>query len=299
MTLPFLSPVSSREITETDIHPLTELLARGLGYPSGYFLQVFERLTHHKTPAGFPKYGYAMMSGDLIVGAILLIFTTIETEVGTSVRCHVTSWYVLPEYRSYGALFFSKALKWKDVTYLNISARPPTLPFLKVQGFSKYSEGQFLAIPAVNFSSGKERAKVVGAEIVPSAHFETFERDLLLDHARYGCVSLWCMTSQRAYPFVFRPHLFRGFIPGAQLMYCRDVDDFVRYARPIGLFLARRGILVVRVDSNGPIPKLVGRYFAGMGPRYYRGGRHPRLGDLAYTQAAMCALPRRKGPDPL
>jgi len=298
MTLSFLSSVATREITESDIRPLSELLGKGLGYSSEYFLQVFDRLTHHNTPEGFPKYGYAMTSGDLIVGAVLLIFTRIKTDAGSSVRCHVTSWYVQPAYRSYGTLFFSKALRWKDVTYLNISARPSALPFLKVQRFSKYSEGQFVAIPLLNFGFGGEPAQVVGAETIPNSHFEDFERDLLVDHARYGCVSLWCVTSQRAYPFVFRPRRFKGYIPGAQLMYCREIDDFVRYARPIGRFLASRGILVVRVDSNGPIPNLVGRYFAGMDVRHYRGDR-PRLGDLAYTQAAMCALPRRKAVEPL
>ena len=297
MTLSF-SPVSSREIVESDIGPLAEFLGKGLGYPSEYYLQVFDRLTRHNTPDGFPKYGYVMTSGELIVGTILLIFTTINAGAASIVRCHVTSWYVQPEYRSYGTLFFSKALRWKEVTYLNISARPAALPFLKVQGFSKYSDGQFVAVPSLNFRRGGEGAKVIGAETIPTVHFEAFERDLLLDHAKYGCVSLWCMTSERAYPFVFRPRLFKGLIPGAQLMYCREVDDFARYAQPIGLYLASRGILVVRIDSNGPIPNLVGRYFAGMEPRHYRGTR-PRLGDLAYTQAAMCALPKRRGAEPL
>ena len=40
-----------------------------------------------------------------------------------------------------------------------------------------------------------------------------------LQHAAHGCVSLWCATSERAYPFVFRPRLVRGFVPCAQLIY--------------------------------------------------------------------------------
>ena len=35
-----------------------------------------------------------------------------------------------------------------------------------------------------------------------------FERELLLQHAAHGCISLWCATSERAYPFaMFSPRL--------------------------------------------------------------------------------------------
>lgn len=75
--------------------------------------------------------------------------------------------------------------------------------------------------------------------------------DLLLEHANFGCTSLWCITSQDAYRFVFRIRQVKK-VPCAQLVYCRSMDDFVRFARPIGYFLpgilaflgvARRGRL--------------------------------------------------------
>jgi hypothetical protein len=42
----------------------------------------------------------------------------------------------------------------------------------------------------------------------------------------------------------------------------------------------------VILDANGPIPGLYGKYRANM-PRYFRGPDRPRLGDLAYTEAAL------------
>ena len=76
----------------------------------------------------------------------------------------------------------------------------------------------------------------------------------------------------------------------AQLVYCRDIDDFVRFARPIGRFLALRGRPLIIIDANGPIRGLVGHYFAGRMPRYFRGPERPRLGDLAYTEAALFGM---------
>jgi hypothetical protein len=40
------------------------------------------------------------------------------------------------------------------------------------------------------------------------------------------------------------------------------------------------------IPANGPIPKLVGKFFDGK-PMYYFGPEAPQLGDLAYTEVAM------------
>jgi len=42
------------------------------------------------------------------------------------------------------------------------------------------------------------------------------------------------MCAERAYPFVFRRRWIRGIVPYAQLIYCSDVADFVRFAGPLG-----------------------------------------------------------------
>jgi hypothetical protein len=287
--------VCSREIADSDISRLADFLGRGLGYPSSYYRRILDRLAQRDPPTGLPRYGYLLETDNAIVGAILLIFAEMKLPEITTIRCHVTAWYVDPDYRIFGAIFYSKALNHKGVTYLNISARSSARPFLKLQGFSKYANGQFVAIPALTaaFTSSAGQVDVVGADTIPKLHLEPLEKELLLAHAGYGCLCLWCTTSERAYPFVFRKRYFKRLIPGLQLVYCRDIEDFVRFAGPIGSFLARRGQFFVRIDSNGPIPGLIGKYFEGMEPRYFKGSK-PRLGDLAYTQLAMTPFVRRE-----
>src|SRR5581483_11184868 len=273
----------SREIEESDFRSLSEFLGLGLGYPSAYYLQILERLAGRPHLPNFPKYGYLLENDETIVGAILLIFTQFDLPDIREIRCHVTSWYVAPAYRTFGSVFFNKALNLKGVTYINISARASARPFLKIQGFSKYSSGQFLPVPLLSSFSLDKQVKVVGADTIPPVHFETFERNLLLDHAKYGCLSLWCCTSERAHPFVFQWRYFKGFIPGVQLVYCSDVKDLVRFATKIRLYLACHGRFFLRIDANGPIAGLFGSDFDGLEPRYYKGKIPPRLGDLAYT----------------
>jgi hypothetical protein len=278
-----------REITHSDFEAVVDLLANGIGYSHEYFLRLLQRLAQHPTPAGFPKYGRLLESDGAIVGAIILIFSRIYSDGIATVRCRVTGWSVLPDYRSYAALFFAKDLKHGNVTYLNTSAKADQRPIIEVQGFTRYVSGQFISVSALQFASGDNQAKVVGVDDIPTAPFAPFERDLLLAHARYGCICFWCVTSARAYPFIFRPYRF---IPAAQLIYCSDIEHFVRFRGPIGRFLARRGTFIVRIDSNGPIPGLVGMFWEGRGCRYYKGPK-PRIGDLAYTDLAMCGWATR------
>ena len=166
-------------------------------------------------------------------------------------RCHVTSWCVEPEFRPYATLFFSKALRHNSVTYINVSATQKSRPIIKAQGFLQYSQGQFIAFPLLNLLSRQPKESHVGiatGDDVPTARFETYELDLLKAHAKYGCICLWCITPERSYPFVFHPRLFKGFLPGAQLVFCRDIHDFVRFALPLGRYLAARGKVVTRID---------------------------------------------------
>jgi hypothetical protein len=157
-------------------------------------------------------------------------------------------------------------------------------------GYKKYSSGVFFAIPVFGKPSEDIVVRIIGAADRPDAPFDSHERDLLLEHADYGCTSLWCITNERAYPFVFRPRTVKFVVPCAQLVYCRAVDNFVQFARPIGLYLARQLQLFVLLDANGPIPGLVGKYYLGKMPRYFFGSDPPRMGDLAYTETAMFGI---------
>ena len=76
-------------------------------------------------------------------------------------------------------------------------------------------------------------------------------------------------------------------IPCFQLVYCRDISDYVHFAESLGSFLALRRRPFVIIDSNGPIPGLRGRYFENKAPKYFKGPNPPRLGDLAYTELPL------------
>jgi hypothetical protein len=289
--------IRCRRIEDADADNVVALLTRGFASrrPRRFWEHVIEVLATRSAPPDAPRYGYLLENDGAAVGAILQIFSTPQGDIsaGTGekapMRCNVSSWCVDPAFRGYAPFLVSQALKQKGVTYLNISSVPHTRPIVEAQGYLRFSNGVFVALPYLSRPPGIE-ARVIPTSEQPQAHFEAHERDLLRDHAGYGCMSLWCETPERAYPFVFRERRIKGLVTCAQLVFCRDVADFVRFARPLGMYLARRRRPLVILDANGPVRGLVGKYFDQTMPKYFKGPAPPRLGDLAYTETALFGM---------
>jgi hypothetical protein len=289
--------IRCRRIEDADADSVVSLLTRGFAprRPRRFWQHVIRRLATRAVPPNAPRFGYLLESHGAAVGAILQIFSTqragsagIEEKAEkATTRCNVSSWYVDPAFRSYAPLLVSQALKQKGVTYLNISSIPHTRPILEAQGYVRYSNGVFIALPCLSRAPAGIPARIIAADTQPQAPFEQHECELLRDHAEDGCMSLWCETPGRAYPFVFRARLVKRLISCAQLVYCPDIEDFVRFARPLGQYLAWRGRPLVILDANGPVRGLLGRYFDDTMPKYFKGPTPPRLGDLAYTETAF------------
>ncbi len=283
--------VRCRRIEEADTERVVALLTRGFAprRPRRFWENVLAHLTTRAVPTGAPRYGFLLESDGMAVGAILQIFSTSPAARGdeTALRCNVSSWYVDAEFRSYAPLLVAQALKQKNVTYLNVSSAPHTRPIVEAQGYTRYADGVFVALAALSRASPGVRVRIAPSGTEPRAAFEAHERDLLEEHAGCGCLSLWCETETRSHPFVFRARQAKGVVPCAQLIYCRDIGDFVRFARPLGRYLALRGRPLVILDANAAVPGLVGKFFSDTMPKYFKGPVRPRLGDLAYTETAF------------
>jgi hypothetical protein len=279
-----------RQIEEADLESVASLLAQGFPTRSRQFwLGAFAQLRRHAVPPGLPRYGYMLDSDGRAVGAVLLICTLVRGDRGDAPRCNLSSWYVDPAFRAFAPMLVSRALRPKDVTFINVSPARHTWPILEAQGFSRICDGAFFAVPLLNGWFGGAKIKVLDGRQKPQVCFDPRDQETLSAHAAHGCITFWCATAERAYPFVFRRRFVRGFVPYAQLIYCSDVTDFVRCAGPLGRALARRGLPFVMIDASAPIPDLAGWYSPGM-PKYFKGPQRPRLGDIAYTEYGVLGV---------
>jgi hypothetical protein len=281
--------IRARQITEADTAAVSDLLGRGFGAQRSrkFWQYVLQRLAERTVPATYPRYGYLLESDRRPVGVFLQIFSTVWSGGTPKTRCNVSSVYVDPAFRMYAPFLELQTFRYKNVTVLDVTPGPTRCAVVEARGYTRYSNGIFVALPALSGPPAAAPVRVLKAPARPEGPFDEHDHALLLDHANFGCTSLWCVTPERAYPFVFRPCVLKGFLRAAHLVYCRDIGDFVRFARPIGLFLARRLQIPVMIDANAAIHGLPGRFFPGKMPRYFRGPDQPRLGDLAYTEIAL------------
>jgi hypothetical protein len=281
-------PVRRREIGAHDIDRTVDLLTSGFGMhrrKRTFWERALARMAAHRTPSGYPKYGYLLECNGTPVGVALMIYSTIVVDGRPRIRCSMSSWYVQPAFRLYGGQLTSCVFRQKEVTFVNITPDPRSFPALEAMGYRRYCTGRFVAAPMLSASPAGAGVRMATTELSVGADLSAFEIQLLLDHRDYGCISVTCEAAGQRHPFVFQRRC-RGLLSFAYLAYCRDVADFVRLAGPLGRFLALRGMPLVVADADGPIAGLIGRYSDGH-PKYYRGPDPPRLGDLAYSERVL------------
>lgn len=284
--------IRCREIVAGDVDAVADLLTRGFpGRPRAYWLGGLRRQTSRAVPDGYPRYGYLLEAAGAVVGVLLLMYSGKASAGEPSLTCNVASWYVEPQFRNQASLLSAIALKHKHVTYVNVTPAPPTWPILKAQGYKLYCNGLLFALPALSRGGGTVTA--VATDTVKVDDLPANEFELLRRHASYGCLSLVCRTPRGATPFVLAPFRIRQGrigLPAMQLIFCRNIDDFVACAGAVGRFLLKRGTPLVVVDANGPMEGLAGFYSEARGQKYFRGPNPPRLGDLADTEYALYGL---------
>ena len=225
------------------------------------------------------------------VGVLLLLYTSRTDGGEAAIQCNLSSWYVDPAFRNYAPLLTKIAQRHKEVTYLNISPATWTWPIIEAQGFSSYCSGLFFSIPVLSRATRGMTVETIAPDASAVDGLSETEVELLTRHARYGCLSLVCRTPGGGpFPFVLLPmRIRRGLIapPAMQLIYCRDIAEFVECAGAIGRALIRHGKISVLLDANGPVAGLTGIFSRARGRKYFKGPHPPRLADLTDTELVL------------
>ena len=281
-----------REISEADLDAVVELLTRGfVGRSRDYWMQGLRRQAGREAPAGYPRFGYMLDNEGRAVGVLLLLYSSRSDGGDVAIQCNLSSWYVDPAFRGYASLLTKIAQRHKEVTYLNISPATWTWPIIEAQGFVSYCSGLFFSIPALSRVTPGMIVETISPATRAIEGLSDTEVELLTRHARYGCLSLVCRApTSGPLPFILLPmRIRRGWIapPAMQLIYCREISDYVQCAGAIGRALIRHGKISVLVDANGPIAGLTGIFSKARGRKYFKGPHRPRLADLTDTELVL------------
>ncbi|GEP05806.1 acyl-CoA acyltransferase [Methylobacterium oxalidis] len=274
-----------RRIDAADRPDLAALLARGFpGRSLAEWDDALARLLDHTAASGGPHAGYVLDAGGELVGVLLMVF---GASPGDPPRCNLSSWFVDDRYRGYASLLVASATRDRAVTYVNISPAPATRSTIEAQGFRRYTAGLQVAVPLLT-RGAEAGVRVVAGDPPPGIAVEAGDLALMRAHARMGCLTVWGVARGRAHPFVFQRRRIAGHrVTVAYLLYCAEEGDLRRFGRALGRFLLRRGLLLAMVDAPAPVAGLIGPYLPDRMPKYAKGPQAPRLGDLAYTEAAV------------
>ena len=281
--------VVCRVIEQRDVPGVVDCLMRNFPErPRAFWTDGLARLAARPAVGDLPRFGHLLAAGDAIVGVLLQIVSTRETEAGAFARCNNAGWCVDPNYRGYAHPLHARAISRRDVVYFNVTPASHTLETLAAVGFRRYSEGQVVFAPLLSRGETGARAVAFAPDRPEAALLSKSDARLLADHAALGCAALIGLLGDQARPLAFQPRtIWRGRIPCAHLVYCREASDLARFGPAYGRHLARHGRFFVVADAAGPVPGLVGRYFAGREPRYYKGPQAPSPCDLADTELVI------------
>ncbi len=278
-----------RPIAKADVPAVIDCLCRGFpGRPRRHWEVALARMAERPVVEDLPRYGYVLADRDRIVGVMLTLYVLEPDENGAAIRCNLSSWAVDTDFRSYAVKLIKTALARRDVTFLSVTPSPVTRKVTEALRFRRFADGQQAFLPIL--SRAKPGMRVVEArpdtpelDLLPER-----ERALLLEHAAYDCDAVICLSDGAAYPFIFKARrVLKGRIPCSQVIYCRSHEELARCAGALGRYLLRKGRIFGLVDANAPVAGLVGHYFAGSGPKYYKGPNPPLPGDLAFTEFAV------------
>ena len=283
--------VRCRQIELTDLDEIGDLLARG--FPPGpkkIWDETLQKLRNRDVPDGFPRFGYMIESEGCPVGVLLLIYTRVSGGGGDYIRCSMSSWYVDPAFRSFAPMLVSRAMKHGPATYLNDSPVFHTWRTIEALGFSRFSSGTFVAIPALSRRKGPVRVSEFNRKADYGQCLSPADFALLSDHCAYGCLCLVCETSHGAYPVILRKEkIFRALVPAVRLIYSPSQEVLTNVAAPVGRYLLKHGLPLMLIAAPGPLP-MVGKFYDDKWPRYYSGDVKLWSGDMAYTERAMFGL---------
>jgi len=278
-----------REIGDDDLAEVVALLCEGFPRRTPeYWRTGLQKLANRERPPDTEKYGYVLTAGNELRGVVLTIPSVHENGSERHVFINISSWYVQPPFRGSPAKeLYRHASCRQSITYTNLSAAAHTVKTITSFGFKEWTAGQMVAVGLKRHRSSLEKIRILSSSKLGSVEICSAEANLLADHESLGCLTFFLETPNRLSPFIFVRRRVMGFIPCAQLIYCRELIDLIQHSMAISTWLTMRGFPLMLIDASAPIEGLVGYYVDGKSSKYFKGPRPVKAIDHTYSEMVL------------
>jgi len=278
-----------REIRDDDLAEVVALLCQGFPRRTPeYWRAGLQRLATRERPPYTEKYGYVLATEDALGGVVLTIASDHEDGLKRQVFINISSWCAQPSFWGAPAReLYRHACRRQDVTYTNLSAAAHTIKTITSFGFQEWTSGQMVAVGLKWDRSSLRKLHFLTLNEAKSIGISSAEARLLADHEDFGCLAFCLETPNGLFPFVFVRRRIKGFVPCAQLIYCRNLGDLVEHGPAISMWLAIRGFPFMIIDASAMINGLTGCYFPGKARKYFKGPQPLKAVDHSYSEMVI------------
>ncbi|QCM11732.1 hypothetical protein CFBP6625_07050 [Agrobacterium tumefaciens] len=237
----------------------------------------------HHARLNFGEIGQLLMKGDDAVGVLLTIKSRLPDEDRMVVN--LSSWYVEPSSRWFAPRMLQMASSSQEETFTDLTPSPEACKLNERLGFSTVTD-YTLFYPLLPKALGPARARLRPLADVHPGALPAAMRDMLEDHARFGCMVAVMEADGRHHPLVFLKTMTKR-LPTARLIYCEDRQLAQRHISAIARHLLRKGRLAMTMAASDEERDAGGFAVLKSAPMQVKGAWNPRFINETYSELVL------------
>jgi acetoacetyl-CoA synthetase len=283
-----------RPAAAEDIEEICRLLDEGFNNPE-VGRQDWRRIFEHSWSGSSHNFGFVLTIESEVVGFLGTIYSRPPRRTQPpELVCNLTSWYVRPEYRGWGALLLAEAMRDNSVTYTSLTPGPETQPVMQSLNFATLEKRRIFA-PLLNLPT--LWASGIRFEYEPEKIYSLLneaDRRIYEDHAHYDLLHVVVRHgSDSSYLVLKRRVLHAGRwirVPFSEMLYCSKPALLARHFEWIKLALLARQRTILLAAHERFVPATV-RALRNARLDRYRSSSDLTAADLDLLYSEFVLLP--------
>ena len=305
-------------IDQTNIVSAIGLLLEGFrGRSPSFWESGIKRSEKHAPQDANWPIGYLLERNEKSSGVILTATSRRSPEQSAPQHfVNLSSWYVAESHRNIAPMMLFRVLSDQDKVYTDLTPSASVMKINERLGFTRWNEGVIISLWPWSLLLPSGNARILALRDVPTGAMPDWERQLLEDHQKMGCLCGALFDGNRYEPWavmlgarsgVIRRRLshdnklmpvrrvLKRFMPFqklrvAHVIYARNRQHVISNLRPLMKHLRGAGLAGISVDADArDCPK--GALFRPWGLKCFRGPIERSRIDYAYSELIYLRLP--------
>jgi len=136
-----------RPATTPDVGAIIQLLRAGIN--ARLSAEIWRRIFEYPGASNAPNLGFVLECGERVVGFLGAIYSERSLDHRTERFCNLTSWYTLPDFRSYSLKLLMAVLSQRGYTFTSLTPSPTATKAITAFGFHRLETNKVLFGPSL------------------------------------------------------------------------------------------------------------------------------------------------------